>query len=42
MQPIFSNETIPYQNGTEYTFETQESFTFPDPLNTDSSAPKGK
>jgi plastocyanin len=41
MQPVFSNETIPYQNGTEYTFGTQGSFTFSDPLNTDSSAPKG-
>lgn len=24
MQPVFSNGTIPYQNGTEYTFGTQE------------------
>jgi hypothetical protein len=42
MQPIFSNDTIPYQNGTEYTFDTRETFMFLDPLNTDSSAPKGK
>src|SRR5918996_3451787 len=41
MQPIFSNDTIPYQNGTEFTFHTQGTFTFSDPLNTDSSAPKG-
>lgn len=41
MQLIFSNDTIPYQNGTEYTFNTQGTFTFSDPLNTDSSAPKG-
>jgi len=41
MQPVFSNETIPYQNGTEYTFDTQGTFTFSDPLNADSSAPKG-
>jgi plastocyanin len=41
MQPVFSNGTIPYQNGTEYTFDTQGTFTFSDPLNADSSAPKG-
>lgn len=41
MQPVFSNETIPYQNGTEYTFNTQGTFTFSDLLNTDSSAPNG-
>ncbi|MGI0042829.1 MAG: cupredoxin domain-containing protein [Nitrososphaeraceae archaeon] len=41
MQPVFSNETIPYKNGTEYTFDTQGTFIFSDPLNTDSSAPKG-
>jgi plastocyanin len=41
MQPVFSNETIPYQNGTEYTFDTQGTFTFSDPLNSDSTAPEG-
>jgi hypothetical protein len=41
MQPIFSNDTIPYQNGTEYTFDTRETFMFLDPLNTDPSAPEG-
>jgi plastocyanin len=41
MQPVFSNETISYQNGSEYTFDTQRTFTFSDLLNTDSSAPKG-
>ncbi|MGH9979224.1 MAG: cupredoxin domain-containing protein [Nitrososphaeraceae archaeon] len=41
MQPVFSNETIPYQNGTEYTFDTQGTFTFSDPLHADSSVPKG-
>jgi plastocyanin len=42
MQPIFSNETIPYKNGTEYTFHTQGTFTFSDPQNANESAPKGK
>jgi plastocyanin len=41
MQVLLSNETIPYQNGTEYTFDTQGTYTFSDPLNTDPSAPKG-
>jgi plastocyanin len=41
MQLVFSNETIPYQNGTEYTFDTQGTYTFSDPMNTDPSAPKG-
>ena len=41
LQPVFSNETIPYQNGTEYTFDSQGTFTFSNPLNTDPSAPKG-
>lgn len=41
MQVLLSNETIPYQNGTEYTFDTQGTYTFLDPLNTDPSAPKG-
>ena len=29
MQPIFSNDTIPYQNGTEYIFHTQGTFQIP-------------
>jgi plastocyanin len=41
MQPVFSNETIPYQNGTEYIFDSQGTFTFSDPLNTDPSASEG-
>lgn len=40
-QVLLSNGTIPYQNGTEYTFDTQGTYTFSDPLNTDPSAPKG-
>jgi len=41
-QVLLSNGTIPYQNGTEYTFDTQGTYTFSDPMNTDPTAPKGK
>jgi len=41
MQVLLSNETITYQNGTEFTFDTQGTYTFSDPLNTNPSAPKG-
>ena len=35
---------IPYlsQNGIEYTFDTQGTYTFSDPTNTDPAAPTGK
>jgi plastocyanin len=41
-QTLLSNGTIPYQNGTEYTFDTQGTYTVSDPMNTDPTAPKGK
>ena len=41
-QVLLSNGSIPYQNGTEYTFDTQGTYTFSDPMNTDPTAPKGK
>jgi len=41
MPPVFSNKTIPYQNGTEYTFDTQGTYKVSDPLNTDTPAPTG-
>jgi plastocyanin len=33
METLLSNETIPYKNGTEYTFDTQGTYTFSDPTN---------
>jgi plastocyanin len=33
MEVLLSNETIPYKNGTEYTFDTQGTYTFSDPSN---------
>lgn len=41
-QVILSNDTIPYKNGVEYTFDTQGTYTFSDPTNTDPAAPTGK
>lgn len=35
MEVLLTNATIPYKNGTEYTFDTQGTFTFYDPTNTD-------
>jgi plastocyanin len=33
MEVLLSNETIPYKNGTEYTFDTLGTYTFSDPAN---------
>ena len=41
-QVLLSNGTIPFGNAAEYTFDTQGTFTFSDPTNTDPAAPKGK
>lgn len=41
-QVLLSNGTIPFKNGVEYTFDTQGTYTFSDPTNTDPAAPKGK
>lgn len=35
MEVLLTNATIPYKNATEYTFDTQGTFTFNDPTNTD-------
>lgn len=35
MEVLLTNATMPYKNGTEYTFDTQGTFTFYDPTNTD-------
>ena len=35
MDVLLTNATIPYKNGTEYTFDTQGTFTFYDPTDTD-------
>jgi plastocyanin len=40
-QVLLSNDTMPYKNGTEYTFDTQGTYTFSDPMNTDPAAPNG-
>ncbi|MFZ0327000.1 MAG: hypothetical protein WBP64_13590 [Nitrososphaeraceae archaeon] len=31
-QSVFSNQTIPYKNGTEFTFDTIGTYTFSDPI----------
>lgn len=41
-QVLLSNGTIPFGNAAEYTFDTQGTYTFSDPTNTDPAAPKGK
>jgi len=35
MEVLLTNATIPYKNATQYTFDTQGTFTFYDPTNTD-------
>lgn len=37
-QSVFSNQTIPYKNGTEFTFDTIGTYTFLDPLLPSSTA----
>lgn len=41
-QVLLSNDTIPANNGVEYTFDSQGTYTFSDPTNTDPAAPSGK
>jgi plastocyanin len=41
-QVLFSNNTIPFGNASQYTFDTQGTYTFSDPTNTNPAAPKGK
>lgn len=37
-QSVFSNQTIPYKNGTEFTFDTIGTYTFSDPMSPSSTA----
>ena len=41
-QVLLSNNTIPFGNASQYTFDTAGTYTFSDPTNTDPAAPKGK
>ncbi|HZD34230.1 MAG TPA: hypothetical protein VE130_03410 [Nitrososphaeraceae archaeon] len=41
-QVLLSNDTIPVDNGVEYTFDSQGTYTFSDPTNADPTAPSGK
>ena len=41
-QVLLSNGSIPYQNSTQFTFDTQGTYTFTDPMNQDAAAAPGK
>jgi plastocyanin len=41
-QVLLSNNTIPFGNASQYTFDTAGTYTFSDPTNTNPAAPKGK
>ena len=41
-QVLLSNNTIPFGNASQYTFDTPGTYTFSDPTNTNLAAPKGK
>jgi plastocyanin len=41
-QVLLSNNTIPFGNATQYTFDTAGTYTFSDPTNTNLASPKGK